>query len=124
MIKRAFVNGEAIPREAVEHEFDRLARLYAENGMPAEELKKNVEKLLAQAQEQAAAAAAAATAMAAAVPTDSWACPQCGTANTGKFCGECGTPKPVPEPPAEWACPQCGTTNAGKFCGECGTPRP
>ena len=53
MIKRAFVNGEAIPREAVEHEFDRLARLYAENGMPAEELKKNVEKLLAQAQEQA-----------------------------------------------------------------------
>ena len=53
MIKRAFVNGEAIPREAVEHEFDRLARLYAENGMPAEELKKNVEKLLTQAQEQA-----------------------------------------------------------------------
>ena len=53
MIKRAFVNGEAIPREAVEHEFDRLARLYAENGMPAAELKKNVEKLLSQAQEQA-----------------------------------------------------------------------
>ena len=53
MIKRAFVNGEPIPREAVEHEFDRLARLYAESGMPGEELKKNVEKLLAQAQEQA-----------------------------------------------------------------------
>ena len=81
-------------------------------------------RVAAQAQEQAATAAAAATAMAAAVPTDSWACPQCGTANTGKFCGECGTPKPIPEPPAEWACPQCGTTNAGKFCGECGTPRP
>jgi len=52
-MKRAFVNGEAIPREAIEHEFDRLARLYAESGVPGEELKKNVERLLAQAQEQA-----------------------------------------------------------------------
>ena len=53
MIKKAFVNGEEIPREAVQHEFERLARLYSENGMSADELKKNVEKLLAQAQEQA-----------------------------------------------------------------------
>jgi hypothetical protein len=53
MIKKAFVNGEEIPQEAVQHEFDRLARLYSENGMPPDELKKNVEKLLSQAQEQA-----------------------------------------------------------------------
>lgn len=53
MIKKAFVNGEEIPQEAVQHEFDRLAKLYLENGMAAEELKKNVEKLLSQAQEQA-----------------------------------------------------------------------
>lgn len=53
MLKKAFVNGEEIPREAVQHEFERLARLYSENGMPADELKKNVEKLLTQAQEQA-----------------------------------------------------------------------
>ena len=53
MLKKAFVNGEEIPREAVQHEFERLARLYSENGMPADELKRNVERLLAQAQEQA-----------------------------------------------------------------------
>lgn len=53
MLKKAFVNGQEIPQEAVQHEFDRLARLYLENGMPAEELRKNVEKLLSQAQEQA-----------------------------------------------------------------------
>ena len=53
MIKKAFVNGEEIPQEAIRHEFDRLARLYLENGMPAEEIKKNVGKLLGQAQEQA-----------------------------------------------------------------------
>jgi hypothetical protein len=53
MIKKAFVNGEEIPQEAVQHEFDRLARLYAENGMSADELKQNVERLLTQAQEQA-----------------------------------------------------------------------
>ena len=53
MIKKAFVNGEEIPQEAVQHEFDRLARLYLENGMSADELKGNVEKLLFQAQEQA-----------------------------------------------------------------------
>ena len=53
MLKKAFVNGQEIPQEAVQHEFDRLARLYLENGMPADELRKNVEKLLSQAQEQA-----------------------------------------------------------------------
>lgn len=53
MLKKAFVNGEEIPREAVQHEFERLARLYSENGMSADELKRNVERLLTQAQEQA-----------------------------------------------------------------------
>ncbi len=77
------------------------------------------------------------------VSADSWKC-ECGAENTGKFCTECGKPKPVsniwrcecgtentgkfctecgkPKPLAEWKC-ECGTENTGKFCTECGKPR-
>ena len=49
-----------------------------------------------------------------------WTCPKCGHENTGKFCNECGTPKPAPAPAAgEWTCPKCGKKNTGKFCGDC-----
>lgn len=48
-----------------------------------------------------------------------WNC-ACGNAgNTGKFCSECGAPRPA----AEWLC-SCGTVNKGKFCMECGSKRP
>lgn len=50
---------------------------------------------------------------------DTWVC-SCGATVTGKFCSECGSPKPAP---AEWTC-ACGTVNTGKFCSECGNPRP
>lgn len=50
-----------------------------------------------------------------------WTC-ACGMAgNTGKFCQECGAPKPIPR--AGWTC-TCGTLNKGKFCVECGAPKP
>lgn len=52
---------------------------------------------------------------------NAWTCPNCGETNTGKFCHECGTPRPVE---GEWTCPSCGTVNTGKFCTECGSPRP
>ena len=47
-----------------------------------------------------------------------WTC-SCGHAgNTGKFCAECGKPKPA----GPWTC-SCGTQNEGKFCSNCGKPR-
>ncbi|MDO5425822.1 MAG: SPFH domain-containing protein [Eubacteriales bacterium] len=49
-----------------------------------------------------------------------WTC-SCGASNTGKFCQECGAPKPAPA--GSWTC-ACGTVNTGKFCQECGKPRP
>ncbi len=54
---------------------------------------------------------------------DGWTC-QCGKANTGKFCGECGSPKPVPTPVAgTWKC-ECGRDCTGNFCPDCGKPKP
>ncbi len=43
----------------------------------------------------------------------------CGTQNTGKFCTECGNPKPSD---GQWVC-SCGAQNTGKFCQNCGKPR-
>ena len=57
---------------------------------------------------------------AAQAPADSWTC-SCGTVNTGKFCSNCGSPKPAPA--GSWTC-SCGTVNTGKFCSNCGSPRP
>ncbi|MBQ8579872.1 MAG: SPFH domain-containing protein [Oscillospiraceae bacterium] len=48
-----------------------------------------------------------------------WAC-DCGeSGNTGKFCMNCGKPKPE-----SWDCTACGHKgNKGKFCEECGAPK-
>lgn len=51
---------------------------------------------------------------------NTWKC-SCGAENTGKFCAECGSPKPVAD---VWKCTNCGTENKGKFCAECGSPKP
>ena len=73
----------------------------------------NAQDLYAMGQQQTAQPAASQPA--------GWTC-SCGhTGNTGKFCGECGAPKPAPT--GEWKC-SCGAVNTGKFCGECGKPRP
>ncbi len=50
---------------------------------------------------------------------DSWTC-SCGAVSTGKFCPECGQPRPADE---SWTC-SCGTVNKGKFCMNCGSRKP
>ena len=51
----------------------------------------------------------------------SWNCGRCGTSNSGKFCTECGAPKPEIAP-----CTNCGyvpedANKLPKFCPQCGT---
>ena len=52
---------------------------------------------------------------------EKWICPNCHAENSGKFCSNCGTPKPASD---VWYCPNCGTKNTGKFCSNCGTKKP
>ena len=68
----------------------------------------------AQAQAMANAAQTAAPAQ------GGWKC-SCGNTATGKFCPECGSPKPAE--PEGWTC-SCGAVNKGKFCPECGSKKP
>ena len=76
----------------------------------------NAANLFAMGQQQPVPVAPAAPAAPAA---GSWTC-SCGTVATGKFCPECGSPKPVAE---GWTC-SCGAVNKGKFCPECGAKKP
>ncbi len=53
-------------------------------------------------------------------PVPGWTC-KCGHGdNRGKFCMECGSPKPTE---AGWTC-SCGAVNQGKFCTDCGAKKP
>lgn len=64
-------------------------------------------------------------AMSPSVPSaDVWDC-SCGQKGvTGKFCPECGSPRPAPTTAATWDC-SCGQKGlTGKFCPECGAKRP
>ena len=71
----------------------------------------NANQLFQMGQQQAQAPAAA--------PSQGWKC-ACGNVATGKFCTECGSPKPQAD---GWKC-ACGNVNKGKFCPECGAKKP
>lgn len=78
----------------------------------------NAQSLFRMAQQQEEAPAPQAQT----APADSWRC-ECGNMNTGKFCNNCGKPKPAPVAADGWKC-ECGADNKGKFCVECGKPKP
>lgn len=77
----------------------------------------NANNLFAMSQQQAQQPA---TPQAPADSENAWTC-ACGTQNKGKFCTNCGNPRPAS--PAQWTC-ECGTVNKGKFCYNCGKPAP
>lgn len=75
----------------------------------------NAQNLFAMGQQQQQAAAPAPSA----ASSGSWKC-SCGAVSTGKFCPECGAPKPAND---GWTC-ACGTLSKGKFCQNCGAKKP
>ena len=83
----------------------------AGGGMNAQDLFAMGQQKRAQQPQAAAAAAPAAGA---------WTC-KCGATATGRFCPECGSPKPADTD--GWTC-ACGAVNKGKFCQNCGAKKP
>lgn len=79
----------------------------------------NAQNLFAMGQQQAQAAPVAPQQAAASSSSDTWKC-SCGAVGTGKFCTECGLPRPSDN---GWTC-SCGTLNKGKFCQNCGAKKP
>lgn len=83
-----------------------------------------LQEQLKQALAQGIAAAAPQPAQPAAAPANGkWFCPECGQPNTGNFCTNCGTRKPV----RAFRCDKCGwvpddPANPPKFCPQCGDP--
>lgn len=81
---------------------------------------KQAQEETAKAPIESAAGSANTTAAGSATPVASangkWTC-KCGAENAGKFCSNCGEPKP-----SGWVC-SCGTVNTGKFCYNCGQPQ-
>ncbi len=88
----------------------------------------NAQQLFAMGQQQQAAQAQAAQpaqpAQPAAGAVNGWTC-SCGAVNKGKFCSECGSPKPAGA--LLYKCDKCGwepedPAHPPKFCPECGDP--
>lgn len=121
LLRECEASGECIKNETTQMDDGPFATYYKMNIMgkmggatpdPLDGMKK--------AQEEAFNAAVESTKSGASTPSAAtngkWTC-KCGAENAGKFCSNCGEPKP-----AGWVC-SCGTVNTGKFCYNCGQPR-
>lgn len=81
----------------------------------------NPQNLFAMGQQNQQAQQVAAQSVAPVAPSpDAWQC-KCGNVAEGKFCPECGSPRPADK--MGWTC-SCGALNKGKFCSECGAKKP
>ena len=94
---------------------------FAGLGMMGGVAQTNIAGLMQQGQAQAQTQAQA-QAQAVQQAIGSWTC-ACGSVNTGKFCPNCGSPRPAG---GVTVCPNCGAeaadpSNPPKFCPECGT---
>ena len=89
-------------------------------GMAAQAGGMNAQGLFQMAQNQQGQQGAAQPASQPAAAAAGWTC-SCGKVNSGKFCEECGKPRPTDT--VGWTC-SCGAINKGKFCMECGKPKP
>ena len=99
--------GMGMAGNAMGGDFNAAQQFYA-MGQQQQAQQQAQQQVQQQAQQQPAPAAAA----------EGWKC-ACGATNTGKFCTECGGPKPADG----WTC-ACGAVNKGKFCAECGAKKP
>ena len=80
----------------------------------------NAQNLFAMGQSQQAQQQSQQVQPQAAPAAEGWKC-ACGAMATGKFCSQCGAPRPAAD--ASWTC-SCGAVNKGKFCSNCGAKKP
>ena len=85
----------------------------------------NAASLYAMGQQQTANQAAPAPQAPQSAAVSGWTC-SCGAANTGKFCANCGKPRPN-SATFKWKCDKCGwepedMNDIPKFCPNCGDP--
>ena len=114
----AMVNATATAMQSAASNPNGAAMAFMGMGMAQQAGGVNTQNLYAMGQQQAAAQATAQ----AAAPNQvaGWDC-ACGkTGIVGNFCPECGAKRPET---SGWTC-SCGAVNQGKFCSNCGSPKP
>lgn len=119
MAAARLVGAQASAMEAAASNTAGAATAFMGMGMAGAAGGANIQNLFSMGQQQAAQAAPQTQASPQAAA--GWKCAKCGANATGKFCPECGAPKP--EAGNGWTC-SCGAVNKGKFCSECGKQKP